>query len=36
MEQLLLLSQCASGLGMFLLGISALLYVLMQMSRDKT
>jgi len=34
MDKLLLLSQCADGLGMFLLGVAALLFALKQTCKD--
>jgi len=34
MEKLLILSQCASGLGIFLIGVGALLFGLKQTCKD--
>lgn len=34
MDKLLMLSQCADGLGMFLLGVAALLFALKHYSKD--
>jgi hypothetical protein len=34
MDKLLLLSQCASGLGVFFIGVAAIWYVAMQTARE--
>ena len=35
MDKLLLLSQCASGLGVFFIGVAALWYVMMETAKDE-
>lgn len=35
MDKLLMLAQCADGLGMFLLGVAALLFALKQYTREE-